>query len=198
MDKKFKKVYSEIPACSQVGSSDMCQHCDSQYMGSRMKLFVDAETPIPVRAEIAEDGVTCKVTYDADVKEENVRIYHGKQLAVKSKDVQGAVVTVVVEGTEYSKAGVHPLSVEYAGIKRMFRIKVTELTEPSDDGVHVTGIVVDPKAIEAGKKASVKIALSKPETKKKEQKPAVVVPPAKEESEVTVPKKPVPEEKHEK
>lgn len=165
----FKKVYSQIPACSighTVNSTLSCLKCDMMHIGSSMKLYVDEKQPVPVRAEMtgsaaieAGETVTCKVTFDlTGLKKEDISVMVGEGLKVDSVEVADKVATVVVSA-EAGIYGPRSIQVGHKGVQKMFSV---ELVKPEAvDKPVITAVTVEPNTIEVGGKAVVKVAFDK-------------------------------------
>lgn len=165
----FKKVYSQIPACSighTVNNTLSCLKCDMMHIGSSMKLYVDEKQPVPVRAEMvgsaaleAGEKVTCKVTFDlTGLKKEDITVMVGEGLKVESVEVADTVATVIC----VAEAGIYgPRSIQigHKGVQKMFSV---ELVKPEAvDKPVITAVTVEPDTIEVGGKAVVKVAFDK-------------------------------------
>lgn len=165
----FKKVYSQIPACSighTVNNTLACLKCDMMHIGSSMKLYVDEKQPVPVRAEMvgsaaleAGETVTCKVTFDLEgLKKEDIAVMVGEGLKTDSVEVAGAVATVVISA-EPGIYGPRSIQIGHKGVQKMFSV---ELVRPEAvDKPVITAVTVEPKEIEVGGKAIVKVAFDK-------------------------------------
>lgn len=164
----FKKVYSQVPACSighTVNNTLSCLKCDMMHIGSSMKLFVDEKQPVPVRAEMvgkaaleAGETVTCKVTFDLEgLKKEDISVLAGEGLKVDSVEVSDKVATVVCSA-ESGIYGPRSIQVGHKGVQRMFSV---QLVKPDADNSKVVSVTVEPKTIEVGGKAKVQVVFDK-------------------------------------
>lgn len=161
----FKKVYSEIPACSQGHTSNdtlACASCGMMHVGSHMKLFVPEEQPVPVSSEVSANKielgqeVTLTVNYDLDIVKEKLSVIVGHGIKLVSAEAAGKVATVKVTAAE-PIFGHRTVIVDYEGVRRMFML---DLVPATADGVGVAEIKVEPAVVEAGKEAVVTVTLT--------------------------------------
>lgn len=161
----FKKVYSEVPACSQGHTSNdtlSCASCGMMHVGSHMKLYVPEDQPVPVASEASSNKVelgqevTVKVTYDLDIVKEKLNVIVGHGLKVVSTEAAGKVATVKVTAEE-PIFGHRTVIVDYLGVRRMFML---DLVPATVDGVGIEAIKVEPAVAEAGKEAVVTVTLT--------------------------------------
>lgn len=161
----FKKVYSEVPACSQGHTSNdtlACVSCGMMHVGSHMKLYVPEDQPVPVASEASSNKielgqeVTVKVTYDAEIEKEKLQVIVGHGLEVVSTEAAAEVATVKVTAKE-PIFGHRTVIVDYMGVRRMFML---DLVPATVDGVGISEIKVEPAVAEAGKEAVVTVTLT--------------------------------------
>ena len=166
---KFKLVFSEVPACSQGHTSNdtlSCLSCGMMHAGSRMKLYVPEDQPVPVSAKADMSVVplgkeaTLTVNFSAAVKKEEVEVQAAAGLEVKSVEVADKTATIKVEAKE-PFYGHKAVIVGHKGVKKMFDLVIdkapvemtritlnkttAEVGEPVKVTVHFSGKVVDGK-----------------------------------------------------
>lgn len=166
---KFKLVFSEVPACSQGHTSNdtlSCLSCGMMHAGSRMKLYVPEDQPVPVSAKADMSVVplgkeaTLTVDFSAAVKKEEVEVQATAGLEVKSVEVADKTATIKVEAKE-PFYGHKAVMVGHKGVKKMFDLVIdkapvemtritlskttAEVGEPVKVTVHFSGKVVDGK-----------------------------------------------------
>lgn len=166
---KFKLVFSEVPACSQGHTSNdtlSCLSCGMMHAGSRMKLYVPEDQPVPVSAKADMSVVplgkeaTLTVDFSAAVKKEEVEVQAAAGLEVKSVEVADKTATIKVEAKE-PFYGHKAVMVGHKGVKKMFDLVIdkapvemtritlnkttAEVGEPVKVTVHFSGKVVDGK-----------------------------------------------------
>lgn len=164
---EFKKVYSQVPACSigQTPNATLsCLKCDMMHIGSSMKLFVPVDQPVPVRAEVdktvleAGDAMTCKVSFDAAVEEAKVTTMIGDGLVLDNLTVSGQEVTAVVSaGAGF--AGFRSVAIGYMGVQKMFSCEVKR--PAAEEAAGIVSITAEPKQIEVGGKSVITVKFDK-------------------------------------
>ena len=163
----FKKVFSQIPACSighTVNNTLSCLKCDMMHIGSNMKLYVPEDQAVPVRAEAnataleAGQSIACKVTYSDNITKEEIKTIVGQGLTVTSVEVAEKVATVNVKA-EAGIYGPRSIIVGYKGVNRIFSV---ELVKPAEtDSPKIKSIVAEPAVVEVGQKSVVTIEFEK-------------------------------------
>lgn len=167
----FKKVFSQIPACSighTVNNTLSCLKCDMMHIGSNMKLYVPEDQAVPVRAEAnataleAGQSIACKVTYSDTVTKEEIKTIVGQGLTVTSVEVADTVATVNVRA-EAGIYGPRSIIVGYKGVNRIFSV---ELVKPAETAVpKIKSVTAEPAEVEVGEKAVVTVEFEKEVTK---------------------------------
>lgn len=156
---KFKLVFSEVPACSQGHTSNdtlSCLACGMMHTGSRMKLYVPEDQPVPVSAKADMTVVplgkeaTLTVDFSAAVKKEEVEVQAAAGLEVKSVEVADKTATIKVEAKE-PFYGHKAVMVGHKGVKRMFDLVIDKA--PTE----MTRISLSKTTAEVGESVKVKI-----------------------------------------
>lgn len=161
-------VYSMIPACSNAGTINEtieCERCGMRLPASNMKMYIDDTLAAPVDYKLDKEEIypgiegTFEVTYDKEVKDEEVTVKVGSQLVLVSKTVADKKAVIKFKTVDEPVLLTQMVTVTCNGVNRIAEVKVVNTPDPKAPVLKVEKVEMNKTVLQVGDTSTVRVYL---------------------------------------
>lgn len=161
-------VYSMIPACSNAGTVNEtieCERCGMRLPASNMKMYIEDTLAAPVDYKLDKKEIyagiegTFEVTYDKEVKAEEIEVKVGSQLVLVSKTVADKKATIKFKTVDEPIQLTQMVTVTCNGVNRIAEVNIVAVPDPKAPVVKVDRVEMNRTSLQVGDTSTVTVYL---------------------------------------